>query len=100
MDFASSRRRNPTARRVSPDFASLLLGLPVGVYGALEFFVFLTRNRRANSLQLRQMLLCLGQVICQEIGFTDVFVCMPVRRIKFQCFVVLNERGFQTSRLT
>src|SRR6185436_16046220 len=97
MGFPSSRRRNPTARRVSPDCASLVLRLLVRVHSAPELFVFLAWNRRADSLQFSQMLLGFGQVVRQEIGLADIFVRVFVRRIELQGFVILGERGIETS---
>src|SRR5258706_1708856 len=70
---------------------ALLLGLLIGVNGALEFLVFLARNRRTDFLQFGQMLLCLGQVAGQKVGLADVFVCVSVRRIELQRLIVLSE---------
>src|SRR6266850_5487385 len=80
-----------TARTAGFGIRALLLVLFVGIHRALEFFVLLARDRRAQLLQLGEMLLGLGQIIGQQIGLADVLVCMLVLGIELERFVVVVE---------
>src|SRR5258708_30782400 len=57
----------------------------------LQVAVFLA-GKKAQLVELRQVLLRLRQVVRHPIGLADVFVCSLVPRVELQRFVVVLER--------
>src|SRR5689334_20374349 len=79
---------------------SLFFLLLVIVQCAAQILVFFAGDRRAQLLQLGQMLFGFADVAGQQVGLADVFMCGAVLWVELERLVVCCKRGVQIARLT